>query len=207
MAGRVCDQGGRRSVTCNPPPGAPRSIDRTRTHSSLPKFLSFNFSKLELLAKVSEPNLPEAAFPVLDIVSAGGWYRFANTHPHSGNCVNCGNCRTNEFPHIPQFLLVKGLRKDADRMRSGPSGTGTANGQTTKNQECESVAERHGWRVATVYKDQGISGAKGRDKRPVLDRLMQAVARKEVDMIAAWSVDRLGRSLTDLVQLQVHHAK
>src|SRR6478736_900662 len=88
--------------------------------------------------------------------------------------------------------------------------TSTANGQTTKNQERElqAVAERHGWQVVTVYKDQGISGAKGRDKRPGLDKLMQAVARKEIDMIAAWSVDRLGRSLTDLLAvLQDLHAK
>ena len=68
---------------------------------------------------------PPAAPRARRMVSAGGWYRFANTHPHSGNCVNCGNCRTNEFPHIPQFLLIeRGLRKDADRMRSDkcPSG-------------------------------------------------------------------------------------
>ena len=79
--------------------------------------------------------------------------------------------------------------------------TSTANGQTTRNQERElqAVAKRHGWDVATVYRDQGISGAKGRDKRPGLDRLMQAVARREIDMIAAWSVDRLGRSLQDLI--------
>jgi DNA invertase Pin-like site-specific DNA recombinase len=65
--------------------------------------------------------------------------------------------------------------------------TSTANGQTTKNQERElqAVAKRHGWEVAAVYKDQGISGAKGRDKRPGLDRLMQAIARREIDMMAA----------------------
>ena len=88
--------------------------------------------------------------------------------------------------------------------------TSTANGQTTKNQELEleGVAQRHGWEIVTVYRDKGISGSKGRDKRPGLDRLMQAVARKKVDMIAAWSVDRLGRSLTDLVGvLQELHAK
>ena len=57
--------------------------------------------------------------------------------------------------------------------------TSTANGQTTKNQERElqTVAERHGWQVVTVYRDQGISGAKGRDRRPGLNRLMQAVTR------------------------------
>jgi DNA invertase Pin-like site-specific DNA recombinase len=73
--------------------------------------------------------------------------------------------------------------------------------QTVKNQERElaAVAERHGWDVVAVFKDQGISGAKGRDQRPGLDKLMQAVTRREVDMVAAWSVDRLGRSLQDLV--------
>ena len=49
-----------------------------------------------------------------------------------------------------------------------------------------------------TYEDAGVSGAKGRDKRPGFDRLMMAVARREIDMVAAWSVDRLGRSLTDL---------
>ncbi len=82
--------------------------------------------------------------------------------------------------------------------------------QSVKNQEIElqAVAERHGWQVVNVYRDQGISGAKGRDKRPGLDKLLQAVARKEFDLVAAWSVDRLGRSLIDLVGiLQEFHAK
>jgi DNA invertase Pin-like site-specific DNA recombinase len=41
--------------------------------------------------------------------------------------------------------------------------------------------------------------AKGRDQRPAFRRLWDAVTRREVDMVAAWSVDRLGRSLQDLV--------
>ena len=79
--------------------------------------------------------------------------------------------------------------------------------QSVRNQEIElqAVAERHGWTVVAVYRDQGISGA---NKRPGLDKLLQAVARKEFDMVAAWSVDRLGRSLIDLVGiLQEFHAK
>jgi DNA invertase Pin-like site-specific DNA recombinase len=82
--------------------------------------------------------------------------------------------------------------------------------QTIKNQEHElqAVAERHGWQVVAVFKDQGISGAKGRDQRPGLDKLMQAVNRREVDLVAAWSVDRLGRSLQDLIGLlQEMHSK
>ena len=54
----------------------------------------------------------------------------------------------------------------------------------------------------------GISGAKGREQRPGLDALMKALARREVDMVAAWSVDRLGRSLTGLLELLTElHAK
>src|SRR5258705_4020598 len=73
--------------------------------------------------------------------------------------------------------------------------------QDTDNQrrELEAVAARSGWQVVKIYEDAGISGAKGRDKRPGLDALLKAVNAKEFDMVAAWSVDRLGRSLTDLL--------
>jgi DNA invertase Pin-like site-specific DNA recombinase len=73
--------------------------------------------------------------------------------------------------------------------------------QTTENQERElrQVAERSGWQIVEVFCDAGISGAKDRDKRPGLDRLMKGIARKEFDLVAAWSVDRLGRSLQNLV--------
>ena len=50
-----------------------------------------------------------------------------------------------------------------------------------------------------MYEDAGISGTKGRDKRPGYDRLYRGIARREFDLVAAWSVDRLGRSLQDLV--------
>jgi DNA invertase Pin-like site-specific DNA recombinase len=73
--------------------------------------------------------------------------------------------------------------------------------QVTANQELElrSVALRNGWDVVESFCDAGISGAKGRDQRPGLDRLMKGVARKDFDIVAAWSVDRLGRSLQNLV--------
>ena len=73
--------------------------------------------------------------------------------------------------------------------------------QTTDNQrrELEAVAERSGWQVVRVFEDAGISGARGRDRRPGLDALLKAVNAREFDLVAAWSVDRLGRSLTDLL--------
>lgn len=73
--------------------------------------------------------------------------------------------------------------------------------QTIENQRLvlEEVAQRSGWDVVHVFADEGISGAKGRDKRPGYDALLKAVSRREIDIVAAWSVDRLGRSLPDLV--------
>ncbi|MEQ8396174.1 recombinase family protein [Thalassobaculum sp.] len=73
--------------------------------------------------------------------------------------------------------------------------------QTIENQrrDLEEVANRLGWNVVLVLADEGVSGAKGRDRRPGFDKLHKAVTRREIDLIAAWSVDRLGRSLQDLV--------
>lgn len=75
--------------------------------------------------------------------------------------------------------------------------------QSTANQlrELQEAAERLGWTVVAAFVDRGISGAKGRKDRPQLDALLHGVARKDFDVVAAWSVDRLGRSLVDLVAL------
>jgi DNA invertase Pin-like site-specific DNA recombinase len=82
--------------------------------------------------------------------------------------------------------------------------------QTVENQlrELRGVAARHDWQIVAEFSDKGISGAKGRDQRPGLDKLLQAVARREIDMVLAWPVDRLGRSLQDLLSfLGELHAK
>jgi DNA invertase Pin-like site-specific DNA recombinase len=80
--------------------------------------------------------------------------------------------------------------------------------QTTANQERElrDVAERDGWQIVDLYKDHGISGAKSRDKRPAFDKLHKAAAQRKFDVVMAWSVDRLGRSLQDLIGFlsQIH---
>ena len=68
-----------------------------------------------------------------------------------------------------------------------------------QRRELEAAAERQSWEIVAVFRDDGISGAKGRDGRPGLDRLLKAAVRREFDGIAAWSVDRLGRSLQDLL--------
>jgi len=75
--------------------------------------------------------------------------------------------------------------------------------QTPDNQlrDLRAVAERMGWQVVEEFVDHGISGAKGRDQRPAYDRLYRAILRRELDLLMAWSVDRLGRSLQQLVAL------
>lgn len=81
--------------------------------------------------------------------------------------------------------------------------------QSTENQERELrlVAERAGWDIVELYTDHGISGAKSRRDRPAFDRLLKDASRRKFDLIACWSVDRLGRSLKDLVGfLQEVHA-
>ena len=65
--------------------------------------------------------------------------------------------------------------------------------------ELREAADRLGWSVVTEFVDHGISGAKGREGRPQLDAMLKGVARKDFDVVAAWSADRLGRSLIDLV--------
>lgn len=79
----------------------------------------------------------------------------------------------------------------------------TSDGQTIDNQlrDLHLAAERQGWTIVAHYSDEGISGAKGREKRDGLNNLLKAVQRREVDMVAAWSVCRLGRSLQHLVAL------
>jgi DNA invertase Pin-like site-specific DNA recombinase len=83
---------------------------------------------------------------------------------------------------VALYLRVSTARQDTDNQR----------------RELEAVAERSGWEVVRIYED-AISGAKGRDQRPGLDTMMRAVNAKRFDMVMAWSVDRLGRSLTDLL--------
>lgn len=75
--------------------------------------------------------------------------------------------------------------------------------QTTQNQlqDLHAAAARMGWEIVAHYTDEGISGARGRDKRPGLDAMLKAITRREFDMVAAWSVCRLGRSLQHLISM------
>lgn len=78
--------------------------------------------------------------------------------------------------------------------------------QTVQNQVevLTQVAARRGWEVVAIYKDEGISGAKGREKRPGLDNLLNDAQRRGFDIAMAWAIDRIGRSLIDLLTTIQH---
>jgi DNA invertase Pin-like site-specific DNA recombinase len=73
--------------------------------------------------------------------------------------------------------------------------------QTVENQlrELRQIAERRGWEVVKEYGDSGISGSRGRNDRPGLDEMLKDAQRRRFDVVMAWAIDRLGRSLIDLL--------
>ena len=75
--------------------------------------------------------------------------------------------------------------------------------QTCDNQliELRAVAERCGYTIVQEFVDSGISGAKGRADRPALDSMMKSANQRKFDLILVWSIDRLGRSLQNLVEV------
>ena len=76
-------------------------------------------------------------------------------------------------------------------------------GQTVANQrrELEDMADRGGWKIIDVYQDEGISGAKGRNGRPALDRMLNDATRRHFKKLLVWDLSRLGRSLRDLISI------
>jgi DNA invertase Pin-like site-specific DNA recombinase len=83
--------------------------------------------------------------------------------------------------------------------------------QTVENQrrELEAAAAQRGWIITATFADEGVSGAKGRDKRPGLDAMLKDATRGKFDVAMCWAVDRMGRSLADLVSTlqELHGAK
>src|ERR1019366_3870723 len=69
--------------------------------------------------------------------------------------------------------------------------------KTTENQRIvlTKLAERRGFEIVHQYEDQGISGGKGRDKRPAFDQMLKDAMRRRFDVLLVWSMDRLERSV------------
>jgi DNA invertase Pin-like site-specific DNA recombinase len=73
--------------------------------------------------------------------------------------------------------------------------------QTVENQiaALTKVARARDWEIVATFNDAGISGAKGRKDRPGLDDMLKQAQRGGFDIVMAWAIDRLGRSLIDLL--------
>ena len=73
--------------------------------------------------------------------------------------------------------------------------------QNIENQraELERVADARGWRIVGTFKDEGISGAFGREVRAQYDAMLKQGVQAKYDVVMAWDVSRLSRSLSDLV--------
>ena len=63
------------------------------------------------------------------------------------------------------------------------------------------IAKRNDWTIIQEYVDAGISGAKGRDKRPEFDAMLKSAMRKDADLVMFWSIDRASRNLSHLVEM------
>src|ERR1700682_6445517 len=63
--------------------------------------------------------------------------------------------------------------------------------------ELTEYCQRRGWEIAGEYIDEGVSGTK--DRRPQLDRMMNAARSREFDVLLVWKLDRFARSLKHLV--------
>jgi DNA invertase Pin-like site-specific DNA recombinase len=75
------------------------------------------------------------------------------------------------------------------------------NEQTIENQriELERVAIAKGWKIIATFKDEGASGAFGREVRAQYDAMLKQGVQAKFDVVLAWDVSRLSRSLVDLV--------
>jgi DNA invertase Pin-like site-specific DNA recombinase len=75
--------------------------------------------------------------------------------------------------------------------------------QTTENQiqALREIADRSGYQIVKIYSDDGISGSKGRENRPALDQMMKDAVNRQFEMVMCWSIDRLGRSITHLIEV------
>ena len=88
----------------------------------------------------------------------------------------------------------------SDRKRAGIYVRVSTTEQDTGLQETElrEYCERRGWE-SILYRDRGQSGAK--QDRPALNSLLADLRKRKVDVILVWSLDRLARSLKQLLTI------
>jgi len=75
--------------------------------------------------------------------------------------------------------------------------------QTVENQvkELTEYCKRCNFEIVKIYRDEGISGTKGRDERSGLDEMMKDAVHHKFDMLLCYSICRLSRSLKELITI------
>ena len=63
------------------------------------------------------------------------------------------------------------------------------------------LVKRSGYELVDTIEDCGVSGTIIGSKRDGMKRLMKMVQRREVDVVCVYSVDRIGRKLTDILNI------
>jgi DNA invertase Pin-like site-specific DNA recombinase len=73
--------------------------------------------------------------------------------------------------------------------------------QTVENQlrELRRITELSDWNIVATYIDHAVSGSVGRNERGQMKSLLKGVSQRQFDLVMCWSIDRLGRSLSDLL--------
>ncbi|MGE0200711.1 MAG: recombinase family protein [Candidatus Melainabacteria bacterium] len=79
----------------------------------------------------------------------------------------------------------------------------STDGQTIENQqkELDLLAKLERWNDVEIFQDEGVSGSLGREARPGFNELLHRAERGHFDVVAAWSLDRLGREPKDVFEL------
>lgn len=74
--------------------------------------------------------------------------------------------------------------------------------QTFENQrlQLQNLAKVEGWQNVEIFHDV-CTGSKGREQRRSFDRMLKLAEAREFDIVAAWSIDRMGRETKDLLNL------
>jgi len=81
------------------------------------------------------------------------------------------------------------------RVSTGPQVDG--NSLSTQKSQLLTYARSRGYQVADVYTDAGLSGKDM--NRPELQRMLQDAERRCFDIVLVWKLDRISRSLKDLL--------
>jgi DNA invertase Pin-like site-specific DNA recombinase len=63
--------------------------------------------------------------------------------------------------------------------------------------ELRDFVKRSGWKIFNEYTDQGYTGAN--TKRPAFAEMMYEARKRKFDVLLVWKLDRLSRSLKDLI--------